>query len=232
MKIAIYDPDSANRRPWNAYIGDEHDVIELRQLDLGDQGDVAIIFVHGSYLADTDTDFRAFRTTSPNVFFVVISAGPPHAWWKNDGCSYWRRSVVSKPGHDFAFYCQRFLRRLAEGGVVEFGLLEPSGDNELAFRLLCEASRECKGLCPVMNFKETGISIHAPVALHDWLDPFGPPDADDSEKIAAVARMMGGKESEAKALLTVVEKNPGNAVSIQQMIGRFLGDLPSASANS
>jgi hypothetical protein len=231
MNIAVYDPDSAGRRPWDDFVGGEHTLTNLSRLVLQDES-VQLLFVHGSYLVLQDT-FEEFRQSSPSIPVVVISGGPPRNWWKDDSRSYWRKAIVEKPGRDFIDCCRSFLRRLDEDGILEFELLEPSGEFEMAFRLLCETKQACGRDSKKEDYNGTGITIHAPMILEDWLVPFGkhPTDAD---AIDHVAGMIGSSdiETRVKTILDAVCVESQGAEKVLDAIGVFLADSTGAHANS
>jgi len=231
MNLGIYDPDTANRRPWSEFIGNGHDFYDLEGLYLGER-QADLIFAHGSYLQQEL--FNTFRETSPEVPLVVISSGLPHDWWKDDDYSYWRKAGVDKPGLHFSNCCRTFLRRLSQDVVLEFGLLEPSGEVELAFHLLCEAKQACGGEAKREDYNGTGITIHAPQSIWKWLKPFDIPEPQDeptkadAQTIEKVAAMMGSDfKDKAQAVLQAVndEKDPSSAIRA------FLGEPESAPTN-
>lgn len=71
----------------------------------------------------------------------------------------------------------------------------------LAFRLLCEATMTCAGEPGLTNAFDTGLTIHAPQALGEWLKPFGEYDNEKkSERIEEVASLIASEPVRSKVL--------------------------------
>lgn len=78
-------------------------------------------------------------------------------------------------------------------------------ENLLAFRFLCEATKACDGKPQKENAFDTGLTIHAPHDLGEWLIPFGKKPEDEGAN-DQVAGMIGSDEikKKAKAVLDAV----------------------------
>lgn len=204
MNILVYDPDRApNRRPWTDYFN-FNDVITEKDRLSADR-DTEIVFAHGSYL-DEDT-IRGFRDSYPKLPLIVVSGGPPPRWWHDDVLKYWRKSPVAKSGNEFAKPCQAFISKFQIDGVLDYDLLDPGHEAELAFRLLCEAWK-IKNIDGRTDCK--GIPIIAPSGLTDWLAPFSPRGKGDAENIASVVSTMGDADTKCKVekVLNAVNGDP------------------------
>lgn len=80
----------------------------------------------------------------------------------------------------------------------------------LAFGLLCEAKQACEDGVQKDNFNGSGITIHAPMSIEDWLDPFGK-KREDNNAIHEVAGIISSGEininTKVKTILESVTKN-------------------------
>lgn len=98
-------------------------------------------------------------------------------------------------------------------------------ENLLAFRLLCEAAkvvekennkRKAKGEKMSNTAEQSGITIHAPVDIGDWLAPFGGSGAED---IAHVAGMIDSGAVKAAEVVLKAANGDGN---LSDAITKFL----------
>lgn len=85
----------------------------------------------------------------------------------------------------------------------------------LAFRLLCEAKKEC-GSEDSKPFGSTGITIHAPKKLNEWLAPFDGKDENDIERVSG---LIASEPVKAK-VKAVFESVPDND-NVRRAISEF-----------
>lgn len=148
---------------------------------------------------------------------VRVSAVP--ADWPEDRthpCE-WTPSEFANPPARLAQWFQQ-LQTLSIDQIDWKLLRRDNAEQLFAFRLLCDAKRLC-GEAPFLTLH--GITIHAPVSISDWLNPFG---VSDPDKMPEVASRIGSGEDQRKAQ-TVLRAVIGNDSSaLQKAINDFLGD--------
>jgi hypothetical protein len=213
MKIAVYDPDDVNIRPWEAFLAG-HEVHFVTSLTDKLEQDHCVAFAHGSYL--NAEIVATFQKTNPAIPFVVVSGGDQAVWWHDGLLNYWRKQPVRKQmDSGFSACCSEFLRQLElRPSSPRFSLLDPSNEAVLAFRLLCEVKQMC-GDSPTKEFN--GIKINAPMSIEQWLAPFGKSQASE---IGDVANLIGSEKVGAKAKVVLEAANGGG--NLNQAIREFL----------
>lgn len=100
-------------------------------------------------------------------------------------------------------------------------------ENLLAFRLLCDAAKECAGQPSKSKAFGTELTIYAPREIGQWLEPFGESKA---EKIPLVAAQIasGTVQERVKAVL----ENVGDTGKLIRGIGEFEDALAEQTASS
>lgn len=99
-------------------------------------------------------------------------------------------------------------------------------EHQLAYRLLREAQAACEKQNPVTDFKETGLTIHAPKSLGDWCKPFESGEGGGETKaIRVLARCIvdAGNPGGESGWVQVKEKfTSGKEVELKSAVVDFL----------
>lgn len=180
------------------------------QLGVDDQ---FVVFYHMTY-ADAD-EIEAFARKYPKAFHIGVS-GSGNGNQSKEANAYLVRCVVDKPDDaSFVTRITRFLAKLEVLGNPDFDLLEPSGDEALGLRLLCEAYAMPEIGAGKKSY-QPARSGASPIAVNcpepgTWFDLLGAakPTGDENQKEAAITafgKLMGDASGEAMDLARSIIK--------------------------
>ena len=191
----------------------------------------AILIAHYSKLeanAITQEKIELFCKTLSNCTVIIISGGTG-GWRFSVPNAYFHKTPVSYDKNDsFAKSFARFRSHLEQTGERAFHIFDPSNEPIYAFRLLCEAAkiveeenkkRKETGADETNKAELSGITIHAPKGLPEWLAPFEGIGASD---ILRVSGMIGSDNVRTLAEKVFIAANGEGDLS--DVIITFLND--------